>query len=342
MAPRIARKPAGFSGTRNHGIAVIGNRPLFHKRSRDQCFPLPREGRDGSEDREKACGIVESPQSWHRRDWRSCILSAGIDTSAPPSLPSEGRDGSEDREKACRILGYPLSWHCHDWKLATLSQGIQRSAPPSLPREERDGSEDRERACPIFGPPQSWHRCDWKYGTLSRGIDKSAPPSLASERRDGSEHREKACWNFGARNHGVAVIGNPASFHKGSRDHRLPPCHARGGMAPMIARKPVGLSGQRSHGIDVTGNPAPFHMGSTHQRLSPRQARSGMAPRIARKPAGFWVPAVMALPCLEIGHHFTRDPEIHASLPATRGAGWLRRSRGSLWEFRDAAVMASL
>ena len=101
---------------------------------------------DDSQDREKACRILGSLQSWHRRDWKSGILSQGIEGSAPHSLPSEGRDGSEDREKASL-----QSWHRRDWKSGTLSQGIEGSTPHSLPSEGRVGSEDREKACRVCG-----------------------------------------------------------------------------------------------------------------------------------------------------------------------------------------------
>ena len=59
MAPRIARKPARFVGTRSNDIAMVGNRPPFHKGIHRSTPPsLPHEGRDGSEDREKACRIL--------------------------------------------------------------------------------------------------------------------------------------------------------------------------------------------------------------------------------------------------------------------------------------------
>ena len=69
------------------------------------------------------------------RDWKSGILSQGIEGPAPHSLPSERRGDSEDRERACRILGSLQSWHLRDWKSGILSQGIEGSAPHSLPSE---------------------------------------------------------------------------------------------------------------------------------------------------------------------------------------------------------------
>ena len=119
MAPRIARKPVGLSSPRSHGIDVTGSQASFRKGSRDQ-RPTPCQASewDDSEDREKACRIFGSLQSWHRRDWKSGILSQGIEGSAPHSLPSEGQGGSEDREKACRIFGSLQSWHRRDWRPA--------------------------------------------------------------------------------------------------------------------------------------------------------------------------------------------------------------------------------
>ena len=181
MAPRIARKPAVILGTRSHGIAMLGNRSPFHKGSRDPRLPLPHEGRDGSEHREKAClgfsrcrshgiAVIANPAPFHKGSTRQRL---------PPCRARGGMAPRIARTPVRFLVPAVMALPCLE--IGHPFTRAQRSAPPSLPREGRDGSDDREKACGISEPPQSWRRRDWKSDILSQGIDKSASPSLRSD-----------------------------------------------------------------------------------------------------------------------------------------------------------------